>query len=901
MFNYKHKCLNFLLLIALVALTKQVKSAILPPGFVEILIGAQLDPTAMALAPDGRIFVAEKRGRVLVIENGVLQTEAFLEFPVDNFNERGLGGIAVDPNFETNGYIYVYYTVKDQNQNRLSRFSSYGGFGVPASEHVLLEMDSLSGGFHNGGSLAFAADGTLFISVGDGSSSTASQSHESLLGKILRINPDGTIPIDNPFYEQNTGKYRAIYALGFRNPFSIAIDPTNGQLLACDVGGGNWEEVNEVLPGKNYGWPLVEGKLTVQSPPDNYQDPIYAYNHDNGCAIVGAAFYKSANLAFPDAYWGKFFYADYCNKSIHVLNPNSGVPESVFATEINRPLQILFAPDGTMYYIARAGLGDGTDADNTLTDDGTLWRIIYTGNNAPFISVQPEDQLISIGESTSFKILHTGVSPFSYQWQQNGVDIVGANASIYEITDAFLADSGALFRCIVTNIEGADTSGTALLAVTSNQRPNPVILTPTESYLYQAGTFLHFSGMATDPESGDLDPATFTWKVDFYHQGHAHPTLPPLTGVGQDSVLIPNSGETSPNVWYRIKLTATDNQGMSRTVERDVYPLKSIFKIQTDPAGLYLFVDGSFQYTPATMESVVGMIRKVSTNQTQVTDDYVYNFDSWATGATLPYVYFETELDTPVITAKFNGYQRGNGSGLTGRYYDYPDADHMNLQSLKRFRTDSLVQFNWSYSSPDTSQLGVDYYRVHWQGFVETLSAQDYTFLLFADEGVRLWVDNQLIIDDYEPHNQFQSSGTISLDAMTKYPISIEYYEQTGPAICWLMWRAPDMGKMVIPTSQLYPTHFEPTTILDDIDAYAFPNPFNSYIFTSLVSLEPKEVVITLTNAIGQTLFSTQKTITNGQISEYINTETLVPGAYTFRVLDIATGRSKGSLLIKID
>ncbi|MEO5905973.1 MAG: PQQ-dependent sugar dehydrogenase, partial [Saprospiraceae bacterium] len=363
----------------------------------------------MALAPDGRLFITEKNGRILIVENGALLADPFLVINVDNNNERGLSGIAFDPHFEHNGYIYVYYTVKNANHNRVSRFTAEGNYAVAGSEMILLELDPLFGTIHNAGAMEFGPDEKLYISVGDGYNDQAAQRLNSLLGKILRINADGTIPTDNPFFSQTSGKYGAIYAIGFRNSFSLSIQSSTGRIFASEVGKADWEEINEVIAGKNYGWPIIEGPVDGQIPPSNYKAPVYYYDHGDGCAAVGAAFYNPNNFLFPSPYAGKFFFADYCHGYIKYMDPD--VPDVVypFAENINRPLNLTVAPDGTMYYLARAGLGGGSEEDNFATNNGTLWRIFYTGSSKPFISVNPQSILVSQGEDAHFNIGVSGV------------------------------------------------------------------------------------------------------------------------------------------------------------------------------------------------------------------------------------------------------------------------------------------------------------------------------------------------------------------------------------------------------------------------------------------------------------------------------------------------------------
>src|SRR5438132_3558357 len=254
-------------------------AATLPPGFVEAQVGGNLSgsPTAMAFAPDGRLFVCQQGGQLRVIKNGSLLSTPFVSLTVDSSGERGLLGIAFDPNFATNHYLYVYYTVATSPiHNRVSRFTAAGDTAAPGSHAVILELNNLSSATnHNGGAIHFGPDGKLYIGVGENANGANSQSLGTLLGKILRINADGTIPRDNPFSNQTTGVNRAIWAIGLRNPFTFAFQPGSGRMFINDVGESTYEEINYAISGSNDGWPITEGPTS--NPP--FRGPIYFYGH----------------------------------------------------------------------------------------------------------------------------------------------------------------------------------------------------------------------------------------------------------------------------------------------------------------------------------------------------------------------------------------------------------------------------------------------------------------------------------------------------------------------------------------------------------------------------------------------------------------------------------------------
>jgi glucose/arabinose dehydrogenase len=349
-------------------------AATLPAGFAETRVAAGLaSPTALGLAPDGRVFVAEKGGTLRVVKNNVLLSQPFLTVSVNSASERGLLGVAFDPDFQSNRFVYVYYTTAAAPiHNRVSRFtasSSNPDVAVAGSELPILDLPTLGAGNHNGGAIHFGNDGKLYVAVGDNAVPANAQSLNTRMGKLLRINANGAIPTDNPFYLQTTGTNRAIWALGLRNPYTFAVDPNTSRIHVNDVGQDSWEEVNLGARGANYGWPQTEGFEPAGVSGVRY--PIHAYqNAGSNCAIVGAAFYRPHILRFPPMYEGRYFFGDFCGGFIRMLMPPNYSSSAGFATGISSLVDILTHHDGSLYYLARGG--------------GELWRVQATTSSIVF-------------------------------------------------------------------------------------------------------------------------------------------------------------------------------------------------------------------------------------------------------------------------------------------------------------------------------------------------------------------------------------------------------------------------------------------------------------------------------------------------------------------------------------
>ena len=348
-------------------------AATLPPNFARSqVVGGLVSPTAMEFAPDGRLFVAEQRGTLRVVKSGAnLATFLDISGRVDSAGERGLLGLAFDPAFSNNHYVYLYYTQRATGttpaHNRVIRVTARGDKAVAGSKKLILRLDNLSSATnHNGGAIHFGEDGKLYVAVGDNANGENAQSLRNLKGKILRINRDGTIPRDNPFYKRATGRNRAIWALGLRNPFSFAIQPHKGKVFINDVGEQTWEEINQGAAGANYGWPRYEGPESNPS----YRSPVFAYRQGStnttGCAITGGAFYNPTTRQFPRGYLGDYFFADFCSGWIRRLDAATG-DVTGFATGLSSTVDLKVSKGGSLYYLSR---GDGA---------GLVGKIRYTG------------------------------------------------------------------------------------------------------------------------------------------------------------------------------------------------------------------------------------------------------------------------------------------------------------------------------------------------------------------------------------------------------------------------------------------------------------------------------------------------------------------------------------------
>jgi glucose/arabinose dehydrogenase len=334
----------------------------LPPAFAAETLALGLDaPTAMEIAPDGRIFICQQNGQLRIFKSGALLPQPFLSVPTDTTNERGLLGVTFDPAFASNQFVYIYYTVPAPDlHNRLARFSANGDLALPGSAVTILDLEPLSASNHNGGAIHFGTDGMLYVGVGENNVPSNSQSLNNRLGKLLRINPDGSIPPDNPFFLSASGLNRAIWALGLRNPFTFAVQPGSGRIFIDDVGQSSWEEIDQGRPGANYGWPTVEGPSGNPA----FDPPLYTYSHLGGaCSIVAGCFYNPPSPSFPASYINKYFFGDLCDPRLRTYDYATGAVED-FAGGFQQLVDSKVSQDGSLYTLMRGG-------------GGALFRISY--------------------------------------------------------------------------------------------------------------------------------------------------------------------------------------------------------------------------------------------------------------------------------------------------------------------------------------------------------------------------------------------------------------------------------------------------------------------------------------------------------------------------------------------
>lgn len=582
------------------------------PGFTSEVVTTlpQFLPVGVTWASDGRMFIWQRNGVIRIYKNGQLLPTPFLDIStnVNTFDDRGMLGLALHPNFLVNGYVYVIYVREDGGNpndpnpkiDRLSRFIANAqnpDVALPNSETILMTIPN-DFHHHENGTLKFGSDGKLF--VGHGEDTTAggvdgkafvAQDLNDARGKILRITEDGNAPGDNPFDDGTNSIRSKVYSYGLRNPFRFTLHPVSGEPYIGDVGWNAWEEFDRGR-GKNFGWPCYEGV----NPQPEYQSafpsqcapltnsvvtaPLLQYAHTGGggpftgSTVIGGPFYTAT--LYPEVYRNTWFNTDYVEGWIRRMifdqagNMTVTVP---FATGLSGPVDLELGPDGMLYYVS------------IIT--GQVKRIRYNGPTA-VTSVTPSSGYspLTVNFSSAGSSGPNG-APLTYLWEfGDNQTSTAANPS-----HTYVAATVQTFTAKLTVTTNTNQSSSATVKVTvGSLPPTATIQSPINGTGALPGQTITYQGSATDPDNGNIPSTSLGWTILLHHNDHVHTQLFTTGPTGSATIQYHGIGTYS----YEFQLTATDSSGLTHTTSVTL-PVLSDTTPPSDPSGLVATAVGSSQ------------------------------------------------------------------------------------------------------------------------------------------------------------------------------------------------------------------------------------------------------------------------------------------------------------------
>ena len=635
-----------------------------PSGFADQAFTTLGSPTAIAFTPDPdvHLIALQQSGQAQVYHlDGTLVTQAVdVSSEICAQWERGLLGIAIDPDFNNNHFVYLFANFggcDSNNDGRVVRYTVNNDMTFGSRVTIIDNIPSLAGN-HNGGDIHFGKDGKLYISVGDGGTGGGAAPDKSTLGgKILRINPDGTPPSDNPFFSEGgsqrcgdadgdtgSGTCQEIYAYGLRNPFRIAMDPNAAgtRFFINDVGQSTWEEIDENVSGANYGWnvregPCPNGQACTPNLPTGggYTDPIHWYGRSVGSSITGGAFVPNG-IGWPAEFTSAYLFADYATGTIFRLNRTSQTgtnqyTRSNFVTALgsSSATSLTFGPSSTggtaLYYTTYAGGGE-------------IRMVEYTDNSAPAASFTASPASGPVPLTVNFDAsASTGLAPLTYAWA------FGDGATGTGVTAQHTYSQQGVYTVTLTVTNGVGNSNTQK-TIQAGTPPVVTISLPTPGTTFSVGQSISMQGSATSGGS-PLPAAALSWVVLLHHvdenspqNSHTHP-FANRNGVSSATFTAPAPEDlyASAMSYVEVRLTATDSLGLTTTVTREVQPKRVTLTFNTSPGNLIVNVADTVSPHAINNGSVIGWTGWTLTAtvpRLQSTGGQLYVFSSWADGQT---------------------------------------------------------------------------------------------------------------------------------------------------------------------------------------------------------------------------------------------------------------------------
>jgi glucose/arabinose dehydrogenase len=672
----------------------------LPDGFSKVTVATGLwDATAFAYTPDGRVIIVEKRGRVAVAHPGVSQAAKTLIDIGDHVavdGDRGLLGVAVDPQFATNHYVYLLYTYNDGSALHAPKTSRLTRIQVNPDDTVANPMDPetvllgkdgdvapcpapandldcipSNSDSHSIGTVRAAADGTLWVGSGDGQNyntvdpqALRTFDETSMSGKILHIDRNGHGLPGHPFCPGETDLTKVctkLFAKGFRNPFRFQLrggtDPVVG-----DVGWNTTEEVDLTQSGHSYGWPCWEG-------PDHtpgYQDytecaphystpdtgPAYSYRHPvggGGGAVVAGP--EVTTTRYPPAWRNTWFVGDYVQGWLQAYDITSdGRITNVrdFAPTGFDGVDLELTPEGDLAYMH---FTDGS------FNTARLEQIIYTGNHPPPAVAHATPTTGSAPLPVAFSA-DTSVDPdgdaVTYDWDFGDGS---AHATTRTANHTYNA-SGAYTATLTVRDSHGVASEDSVEILVDRSAPVATIVSPADGSLFRHGVAVHLEGTGTDADDGTLPESAFAWRVLLRHGSHTH-----IGGdfTGREAEFTP-PGDHDADSSYVVTLRVTDSDGVSDSKTVTIRPETVAFTLASSPSGVPLSYSGTQHVAPVTLTSAIGYHTTISAPAQITRGGETWAFGGWSDGGARAHD-ITIPATTSTVTATFKPPPTHDGGG----------------------------------------------------------------------------------------------------------------------------------------------------------------------------------------------------------------------------------------------
>jgi hypothetical protein len=533
-------------------------------------------------------------------------------------------------------------------------------------------------------------------------------------GKVHRINPDGSTPSDNPYFDTTPGMYNAngvlktIYASGLRNPWRGAYDPVADMFLIGEVGGNDhttaWEDTHVLSSGANFGWPLCgatgrDGQGMCTDP--QYDDPVLTYPHaGTGACVTGGTFYR--NGTWPNDWEGRYLYADFVRGWIrymefdaagNVIDDQPVVDTTVYpGLSAGFTAKFLQGPDGNIYYIKLY--------DSFVSGSGSVHRLEYNVNQLPTCDTAWATP--SFGPGPNLTVTFGGAGSDSQNDSISYLWTFGDGSPPADSADPIHIYSGyGSYTAELLVSDGLNSVPCGAIDIQVGQPPSVQITTPSDSSFFQAGQTISFESVFAD--DGPISAADLEWVVVFNHDEHIHPVAGAV-GTDDYDLIIPTTGhDYSGNTWYTVTVIATDSDGLQSISSVRIYPEKRLLTLNSNPPGLEVIVDGLPYITPYVVDHAIGteLFLTVPNNQ-QCQAGSGYLFDQWNGGYPMNYVY-QMPATASTVTAEFvlDGLCDHCGSAL-----DFDGADDIVTTDSVWLSGDVTIEF-WLDLDPAISASDV--------------------------------------------------------------------------------------------------------------------------------------------------------------------------------------------------